>query len=113
MVKRRAFGWLKFYKDCLWSVKSDFLHGLDLQVWASNAGVSSNPPTDLVWKGQSSWGTGEDVKVVLTDPQGEVCILITVSACQSACVFVYDSIQSRILSIVVFCLAFVFVFTHC
>ncbi|XP_062409381.1 lamin-B1 isoform X1 [Sardina pilchardus] len=45
--------------------------GQKVTIWASNAGVSSNPPTDLVWKSQSSWGTGEDVKVVLTDPQGE------------------------------------------
>uniref|UniRef100_A0AAY4AQ78 Lamin B1 n=1 Tax=Denticeps clupeoides TaxID=299321 RepID=A0AAY4AQ78_9TELE len=45
--------------------------GQKVTIWASNAGVSSSPPTDLVWKGQSSWGTGEDVKVVLMDPQGE------------------------------------------
>ena len=42
------------------------------QVWASNAGVASNPPTDLVWKSQASWGTGEDVQVLLLNPQGEV-----------------------------------------
>uniref|UniRef100_A0A3B4Y040 Lamin B1 n=1 Tax=Seriola lalandi dorsalis TaxID=1841481 RepID=A0A3B4Y040_SERLL len=41
------------------------------EVWASDAGVSSKPPTDLVWKNQSSWGSGEDVHVVLTNPQGE------------------------------------------
>uniref|UniRef100_A0A3B4YTN5 Lamin B1 n=1 Tax=Stegastes partitus TaxID=144197 RepID=A0A3B4YTN5_9TELE len=29
------------------------------------------PPTDLVWKNQSSWGLGEDVHVVLINPQGE------------------------------------------
>lgn len=43
-----------------------------LQVWASDAGVSSRPPTDLVWKNQSSWGSGEDVDVVLINAQGEV-----------------------------------------
>ncbi|XP_076876125.1 lamin-B1 [Brachyhypopomus gauderio] len=45
--------------------------GQKVTIWASNAGVSSSPPTDLLWKNQSSWGTGENVKVVLTNPQGE------------------------------------------
>ncbi|XP_078127836.1 lamin-B1 [Sander vitreus] len=40
-------------------------------VWASDAGVSSKPPTDLLWKNQLSWGSGLDVHVVLTNPQGE------------------------------------------
>ncbi|KAG9355016.1 hypothetical protein JZ751_001729 [Albula glossodonta] len=40
-------------------------------VWANNAGVASSPPTDLIWKNQSSWGTGEDIRVVLRNPQGE------------------------------------------
>ncbi|MGH0171975.1 UNVERIFIED_CONTAM: hypothetical protein FKN15_065984 [Acipenser sinensis] len=40
-------------------------------IWASNAGVGARPPTDLIWKNQSSWGTGEDVKVVLKTAQGE------------------------------------------
>uniref|UniRef100_A0A4W4G9E4 Lamin B1 n=1 Tax=Electrophorus electricus TaxID=8005 RepID=A0A4W4G9E4_ELEEL len=46
--------------------------GQKVTIWASNAGVSASPPTDLIWKNQSSWGTGENVKVVLTNPQGEV-----------------------------------------
>uniref|UniRef100_A0A8C4HN50 Lamin B1 n=1 Tax=Dicentrarchus labrax TaxID=13489 RepID=A0A8C4HN50_DICLA len=45
--------------------------GHKVTVWASNAGVSSKPPTDLVWKNQSSWGSGEDVQVALINPQGE------------------------------------------
>lgn len=45
--------------------------GQKVTVWASNAGVSSSPPSDLVWKSQASWGTGEDVQVVLLNPQGE------------------------------------------
>jgi len=44
--------------------------GQKVTVWASNAGVSSNPPTDLIWKSQA-WGTGEDVQVLLLNPQGE------------------------------------------
>ncbi|XP_013858215.1 lamin-B1 [Austrofundulus limnaeus] len=45
--------------------------GQKVTIWASDAGVSSKPPTDLVWKNQSSWGSGEDVGVVLMNPQGE------------------------------------------
>ncbi|XP_028457736.1 lamin-B1 [Perca flavescens] len=45
--------------------------GQKVTVWASDAGVSSKPPTDLLWKNQSSWGSGLDVHVVLTNPQGE------------------------------------------
>ncbi|TNN39556.1 Lamin-B1 [Liparis tanakae] len=40
-------------------------------VWACDAGVSSKPPSDLVWKSHSSWGAGVDVQVGLINPQGE------------------------------------------
>ncbi|XP_020505066.2 lamin-B1 [Labrus bergylta] len=45
--------------------------GQKVMVWASDAGVSSKPPADLVWKNQSSWSNGEDIHVVLINPQGE------------------------------------------
>ncbi|KAG7481478.1 hypothetical protein MATL_G00066970 [Megalops atlanticus] len=45
--------------------------GQKVTIWASNAGVSSSPPTDLIWRNQSSWGTGQDIKVVLRNPQGQ------------------------------------------
>ncbi|NXY72821.1 LMNB1 protein, partial [Glareola pratincola] len=45
--------------------------GQTVTIWAANAGVTANPPTDLIWKNQNSWGTGEDVKVVLKNSQGE------------------------------------------
>ncbi|XP_054613857.1 lamin-B1 [Dunckerocampus dactyliophorus] len=45
--------------------------GQKVTVWASDAGVSSKPPTDLVWKKHCSWGSGEDVHVVLVNSQGE------------------------------------------
>ncbi|XP_037608975.1 lamin-B1 isoform X1 [Sebastes umbrosus] len=45
--------------------------GQKVTVWASDAGVGSKPPTDLVWKNHSSWGSGVDVHVVLINPQGE------------------------------------------
>ncbi|MBN3318387.1 LMNB1 protein, partial [Atractosteus spatula] len=52
-------------------------------IWANNAGVSASYPTDLIWKNQSSWGTGEDVKVVLKNSQGEVrCLLSVMLLCK-------------------------------
>ncbi|XP_059690005.1 lamin-B1 [Gavia stellata] len=45
--------------------------GQTVTIWAANAGVTASPPTDLIWKNQHSWGTGEDVKVVLKNSQGE------------------------------------------
>ncbi|KFZ63393.1 Lamin-B1, partial [Podiceps cristatus] len=46
--------------------------GQTVTIWAANAGVTASPPTDLIWKNQNSWGTGQDVKVVLKNSQGEV-----------------------------------------
>ncbi|CAL8405733.1 unnamed protein product [Arctogadus glacialis] len=40
-------------------------------LWAADAGVSANPPTDLLWKGQGSWAGGQDICVVLTNAEGE------------------------------------------
>ncbi|XP_018420561.1 PREDICTED: lamin-B1 [Nanorana parkeri] len=45
--------------------------GQTVTIWAANAGVPASPPTDLIWKNQNSWSTGEDVKVVLRNSQGE------------------------------------------
>ncbi|KAJ8380961.1 hypothetical protein SKAU_G00017390 [Synaphobranchus kaupii] len=45
--------------------------GQKVTVWASDAGVTSSPPADLIWKNQSSWGPGEDIRVVLRNPKGE------------------------------------------
>ncbi|XP_040200595.1 lamin-B1 [Rana temporaria] len=45
--------------------------GQTVTIWAANAGVPASPPTDLIWKNQNSWDTGEDVKVVLRNSQGE------------------------------------------
>ncbi|XP_019718391.1 lamin-B1 [Hippocampus comes] len=45
--------------------------GQRVTLWASDAGMSYKPPTDLIWKNQSSWSFGEDVHVVLINAQGE------------------------------------------
>ncbi|XP_030049430.1 lamin-B1 [Microcaecilia unicolor] len=45
--------------------------GQTVTIWAANAGVTASPPSDLIWKNQNSWGTGEDVRVTLKNSQGE------------------------------------------
>lgn len=42
------------------------------QVWAAGAGVSHSPPSDLLWKSQSSWGSGDETITLLIDSDGEV-----------------------------------------
>uniref|UniRef100_A0A8C4QAM2 Lamin A n=1 Tax=Eptatretus burgeri TaxID=7764 RepID=A0A8C4QAM2_EPTBU len=46
--------------------------GKTVTVWAASGGVSHNPPTDLLWKNQSSWGTGDDIRTFLLDSTGKV-----------------------------------------
>ncbi|XP_056677096.1 lamin-B1 [Monodelphis domestica] len=45
--------------------------GQSVTIWAADAGVTASPPTDLIWKNQNSWGTGENIKVILKNSQGE------------------------------------------
>ncbi|XP_056614226.1 lamin-B2 [Triplophysa dalaica] len=45
--------------------------GQKVTVWSADAGVSHNPPTDLLWKSQSSWGTGENILTFLVNLNGE------------------------------------------
>ncbi|XP_026541590.1 lamin [Notechis scutatus] len=40
-------------------------------IWAAGAGVSHNPPTDMVWKNQSSWGSGDSLRTALLTSTGE------------------------------------------
>lgn len=42
------------------------------QVWAASGGGSHKPPTDLVWKSQSSWGSGDLLQTTLINANGEV-----------------------------------------
>ncbi|KAG7221203.1 hypothetical protein INR49_017420 [Caranx melampygus] len=43
--------------------------GQKVTVWASDAGVSSKPPTDLVWKNQPSWASGRTSTETLVVPE--------------------------------------------
>lgn len=53
-----------------------FIHqsGDSCQIWASGAGRTHNPPTDLVWKNQPSWGTGDLLQTILISASGEVIL---------------------------------------
>ncbi|KAM4631354.1 lamin-A-like [Polymixia lowei] len=45
--------------------------GQRVTIWASGAGRSHNPPSDLVWKTQASWGTGDLFQTTLINANGE------------------------------------------
>ncbi|KAM3872903.1 lamin [Diretmus argenteus] len=40
-------------------------------IWAAAGGGTHNPPTDLVWKTQNSWGTGDLIQTILISANGE------------------------------------------
>ncbi|XP_077442039.1 lamin-B1 isoform X2 [Vanacampus margaritifer] len=50
--------------------------GQKVTIWVTDAGRSYKPPTDLIWKNQSSWSSGEDVHVVLINAQGEHTVFV-------------------------------------
>lgn len=45
--------------------------GATVTIWAASGGGTHNPPTDLVWKSQNSWGTGDQVQTSLISANGE------------------------------------------
>lgn len=45
--------------------------GQRVTIWASGAGVANNPPSDLVWKNQPIWGTGDMFQTTLISANGE------------------------------------------
>ncbi|XP_058474355.1 lamin-A-like isoform X1 [Solea solea] len=45
--------------------------GQRVTIWASGAGGVHNPPSDLVWKTQPSWGTGDLFQTTLINANGE------------------------------------------
>ncbi|XP_048471674.1 lamin-L(III)-like [Rhincodon typus] len=40
-------------------------------IWTAGSDVAQCPSVDLVWRGQKSWGTGDDIRVVLLNANGE------------------------------------------
>ncbi|XP_014887066.1 lamin-A-like isoform X1 [Poecilia latipinna] len=45
--------------------------GQRVTIWASSSGGVHNPPSDLLWKTQSSWGTGDQFQTTLISASGE------------------------------------------
>ncbi|XP_053866384.1 lamin isoform X1 [Malaclemys terrapin pileata] len=45
--------------------------GQVVTIWASGAGATHRPPTDMVWKAQSSWGSGDSLRTALVNSSGE------------------------------------------
>lgn len=45
--------------------------GQSVTVWSADAGVAHSPPSDLLWKSQASWGTGNEIITVLISSDGE------------------------------------------
>ncbi|KAK5869395.1 hypothetical protein PBY51_024116 [Eleginops maclovinus] len=53
--------------------------GQSVTVWSADAGVAHSPPTDLLWKSQTSWGTGNDIITTLVNGDGEEVATRTVT----------------------------------
>ncbi|XP_006803704.1 lamin-B2 [Neolamprologus brichardi] len=52
------------------------------EVWSADAGMAHSPPTDLLWKSQASWGTGNDIVTSLVNADGEEVARRTVTNTQ-------------------------------
>lgn len=55
-----------------WVLSPSFSPCFSPQIWASGAGATHSPPTDMVWKNQSSWGCGDSLRTALINSNGEV-----------------------------------------
>uniref|UniRef100_A0A8D0H6N3 Lamin-B2 n=1 Tax=Sphenodon punctatus TaxID=8508 RepID=A0A8D0H6N3_SPHPU len=53
--------------------------GQTVTIWAADAGVAHSPPSVLVWKNQSSWGTGTNIRTYLVSSDGEEVAVRSVS----------------------------------
>jgi len=45
--------------------------GKTCKIWARDQGGYNNPPTDLVYDGENTWGSGNTVQTVLHNKDGE------------------------------------------
>ncbi|KAM4677401.1 lamin-B3-like isoform 1-T1 [Discoglossus pictus] len=59
--------------DVIYTFPSRYVlkQGQQVTIWAANDSAINNPPTDLIWKSQKSWGTGDNIKVTLLDSNGD------------------------------------------
>ncbi|XP_043946559.1 lamin-B2 isoform X2 [Protopterus annectens] len=45
--------------------------GQTVTIWSAGADVAHNPPSDLVWKSQNSWGKGDSIRTFLVNSDDE------------------------------------------
>ncbi|MBN3280050.1 LMNA protein, partial [Polyodon spathula] len=53
--------------------------GQTVTIWSAEAGVSHSPPSDLLWKSQGSWGTGDNIRTYLVNSDGQEVAVRTVT----------------------------------
>ncbi|XP_075467765.1 lamin-B2 [Ascaphus truei] len=53
--------------------------GQSVKIYSADAGVSHSPPSVLVWKNQSTWGTGSNFRTYLVNTEEEEVALRTVT----------------------------------
>ncbi|XP_053559003.1 lamin-B2 [Bombina bombina] len=53
--------------------------GQSVKIYAADAGVAHSPPSVLIWKNQSSWGTGSNIRTYLVNTEEEEVAVRTVS----------------------------------
>ncbi|NXV80989.1 LMNA protein, partial [Atlantisia rogersi] len=45
--------------------------GQVVTIWASGAGATHSPPSNMVWRAQNSWGSGDSLRTALINSSGE------------------------------------------
>lgn len=63
------------YSSCIWGLYVANCADSVVQVWSADAGAVHSPPSDLLWKAQASWGTGNEMVTILINSDGEVMYL--------------------------------------
>ncbi|XP_069505702.1 lamin-B2 isoform X2 [Ambystoma mexicanum] len=53
--------------------------GQTVKIYGADSGVTHSPPSVLLWKGQSSWGTGSSIRTYLVNADGEEVAVRSVS----------------------------------
>ncbi|KAM8939768.1 lamin-B2 [Pelodytes ibericus] len=53
--------------------------GQSVKIYSADAGVTHSPPSVLVWKNQSSWGTGNSIRTYLVNTEEEEVAVRTVT----------------------------------
>lgn len=56
--------------------------GQSVTIWSSTAGGTNSPPSDIVWKTQTTWGTGDQFQTTLINANGEEMAMRKVTRAQ-------------------------------